>query len=536
VTNVALHLACCALVFALARRAGATPLAAALGASLFGLFPRLTESVSWVSGRTDVLASCFGLLTLLLHAGEPERLGRRCAAAVALFLGLLAKEVAVAALAGVVVLELARASRAHLGWRRVMIGVSPAVVATVAYGALRLAALGEVPRGAIDGVPAWARWLMPLQALGRYALMLADPLRPRLRIGLFGEVDAGLAALGLAVAVAISVGVHRLLRRPADPVVTAALATGGVALAMVLHLVPIRLGTLTADRFLYLPVAGLAVAMAGAAGRLAGRPARAALAAALVAVPAFGCATVIRNEAWQDEVLLWQSAVASADQRDAIPWNELGNALGRADRLDEALRVFELLASRTVGSARVDALGNVAGTLSDLGRHAEARDRFAELVGLEPERPLHLYNLGLADARLLRFNQADAELSRAIELFPDYDGARQARAIVHDVSMAWEALPPAAPDEPTRVRARRAEVWSKLGAPDRASPLWRAVALAPDATASDLTQAAAFLASRGSASEAHAAIARARAAGAPAGKVSDMETVLAQRNGARPAP
>ena len=48
-TNVALHLLVCALVFLLARRLGAEVVAAALATLAWGLFPRLTEAVTFVS-------------------------------------------------------------------------------------------------------------------------------------------------------------------------------------------------------------------------------------------------------------------------------------------------------------------------------------------------------------------------------------------------------------------------------------------------------------------------------------------------------
>ena len=65
VSNLVFHLTACLLLFALLGRFGATPLAATLGTLVFGLMPRLTESVFWISGRTDVLASVFVLAALL---------------------------------------------------------------------------------------------------------------------------------------------------------------------------------------------------------------------------------------------------------------------------------------------------------------------------------------------------------------------------------------------------------------------------------------------------------------------------------------
>ncbi len=81
VTNVLLHLLVVALVFALARQLGASGRAAAAAAGAFGLLPRLTESVAWISGRTDVLAACFALLALWVERAGPPRWGRRVAVA-----------------------------------------------------------------------------------------------------------------------------------------------------------------------------------------------------------------------------------------------------------------------------------------------------------------------------------------------------------------------------------------------------------------------------------------------------------------------
>ena len=65
--NVVLHVLTTALAWAIARRLGASRMAAGLAAAGFALFPANLEAVAWVSGRTDVLAAFFlgGALFLL---------------------------------------------------------------------------------------------------------------------------------------------------------------------------------------------------------------------------------------------------------------------------------------------------------------------------------------------------------------------------------------------------------------------------------------------------------------------------------------
>lgn len=89
-----------------------TPFVAAL---LFGLHPLVTESVNWISGRTDLIAATF-LLTAtfcLLYFKESRQKPLLAAAALCLFLALLAKETALAFLPGGILLLLAHDRQEH---------------------------------------------------------------------------------------------------------------------------------------------------------------------------------------------------------------------------------------------------------------------------------------------------------------------------------------------------------------------------------------------------------------------------------------
>jgi tetratricopeptide (TPR) repeat protein len=179
--------------------------------------------------------------------------------------------------------------------------------------------------------------------------------------------------------------------------------------------VPLNLSVAAADRFLYLPVAGLAVGLAAVLAPLRGWRARAAVVLASAAVPAFSIATDARNADWADEVRLWRKAVAGTVAADLAPSVELGNALTNAGHLDEALAIFDRLAAQ---GEPYDSIGleNAAAVLADLGRIAEAHDRFALLVAREPAHPLHRFNLAATELRLLRFDDAERDLRKVLQI------------------------------------------------------------------------------------------------------------------------
>src|SRR5262245_37767789 len=79
-TNLALHAANAALVFALARLIAPPPAkagrgAAAAAAALFALHPLRVETVAWVVERRDLLATLLALLSALLWLGRARGAG-----------------------------------------------------------------------------------------------------------------------------------------------------------------------------------------------------------------------------------------------------------------------------------------------------------------------------------------------------------------------------------------------------------------------------------------------------------------------------
>jgi len=517
--NLVLHLGCVALVFHLIARRGGSTTAAGLGAALFGLAPRATESVAWISGRTDVLACLFVLGAFAVHTSEPTRLARRWSAAALLFLGLLSKEVAAVGLAGIVASE-ALAWRKG-GWARAARGAAPALAALTLYLVLRRLGLGGQEREHL-AIPWAARVAVPFEALGRYLLMLADPFRPRLQIGFLGHPDPGAVALGIAALAGLAVAAARAFRSGLPAAETAqVLAAGGSAVVLVLHLVPFRTSIVAADRFLYLPLAALAIASGRSAPRLAPGARRVAALVALAAIPLSALATWQRVGDWIDEERLWSAAAATAHPLNGLPWNELGNVQFRAGRYQEAITSFRRAAA-TGGVFAIEGLAGESNALSEMGRLEEARTMARRVVGEEPGLAPHHYNLAIIEARQLDFDAAEAEARAALAIQPAYGAARRLLEQLAPLRSLASSLPLPRPSESLDVVTRRARLLGRVGREVEAIALYGRVAAAPDAAPGDALEAARYLVAHGSSELARMAIERARQLGVDEGTLTRL--------------
>jgi tetratricopeptide (TPR) repeat protein len=440
-TNVALHATNALLVYALLRKHEARAATAAVLAIAWALLPRLAEAAAWISGRTDLLASLFTFAALL--AWGPS-LGRRSVAALFLGAGLLAKESAAAGAlalaAGTWVAHAALPRRQRVV--RSLVELAPLGVVLAGYAALRIGVVGL----ASDGQPLGAlmRLRTVLEAVGTYAAMLADPLRPRAVIGRVGATSEGALAAGLAV-VALLVALLRFRARVGVRGVTGlALALG--ALLPVVHVVPIPLLTLTADRFLYLPAAGLVLAVAPALERFVGAR-RERWAAAFGVVATLAVVTFGRVATWSDELEFWIRTYLETPRTNGAAATELGNVYYRAGLFEDAFLLSER-ALRYDDPQRANAAYNAAVCLTRLGRHDEARSRLTALRGRgRAGRQVDL-QLAILELRDGRFDAA-----RSLLLTLERSGVREAQALLGRLSDFEEArreydrLTPGSPPE-----------------------------------------------------------------------------------------
>ncbi len=240
--NIVLHVLASLLVLLLARRLQFGSTAAAIAGLLFAVHPVHAESVAWVTGRAELLATVFVLISWCAWTSSGR--GAVAVSLLALACAGLSKENAFAAPALFVLTDLAL-KRRPMPWGRVaLMGAT-----VIGVFSLRLVALPQLlpADGPFTDTGFGGRLVVALNILGSALRLLVwpHPLRVEYQRHEFQLADPAnlLAVAALAVVVVLIWKRHRPL--------ALALVLIPVALLPVLNLVPI--GEAFAERFLYLP-------------------------------------------------------------------------------------------------------------------------------------------------------------------------------------------------------------------------------------------------------------------------------------------
>ncbi|MBX3209573.1 MAG: hypothetical protein KF764_31355 [Labilithrix sp.] len=424
-------------------------------------------------------------------------------AAVLLFGALASKEVAIAFSAAFVAAALRPSGGETRESRRARLLrlATTVTLPNVAYFSLRALALRD--RATVARSTAAAdRVTTALEAVGRYAEMLVDPLRPRTCIGLLGEVDGTRAVIGAVLVLAVGVTIARSWRRlPAGAV--AAVTIPVVGLSLVLHLVPIPLaGSVTADRLLYVPLAGatIAAAVGLSRARLEKGRARVLAALALVVTLAFAGATRRRLADYADEALFWTGAAEAAPRNNPMPLLALASVVREAGETELACRIYDharsLPQAAWTSSAHRRARENLVSCWAKSGRYEQARALAEELARDYPRMGRVKMTLAFAQVHVGDFDGATRSFAEALELEPALSPfvvpAREDLAIARAEAPSFHAREIAG-DE----RARYARHLARIGHLPEAEQAQLTIAEDPTSSHDDRRQALAFLVAHG---------------------------------------
>ncbi len=472
-TNLLLHAAGVLVVFLLLRRLTGSYWRSLLVAGLCAVHPLRVEPVAWIADRKDLLGFLGVVLSIGAYARWAAGRGRRW---YVVSLGLFV--LAAGAKAATVVLPLllllvdlwplgrlrlpGAAAAAGEGRARppgrLLAEKLPFLAVSVAVAALAVAASASGRYGAQEAPPLLERLGIAVATYGVYLERLAWPARLAVAYPPASlELPVWrIAAVGLLLALLTVGALRQARRRPA-------LCWGWlwylVALLPVLGLVSGRFQP-AADRYVYLPLLGLFVAVAWGLGELAARPRLripvAVLAAAWVLVLA-GLAARQRTW-WRGTVPLLEHALAvtegnafahanlglafmeegraeeAAVQLEAalrLKGNaevayDLGNLLAGTGDLERAMRYYRAALRLRPGFA--EAHNNLGSLLVRTGRTAEAIGQFRAALAAEPGFARAHYNWAMALLTEGRPEEAAAHLRRALALDPGYAAAAEALA------------------------------------------------------------------------------------------------------------
>lgn len=305
--NVVLHVLNVALVATLGLRLGLTRARAAWASGLFGLHPLVVEPVAWVTGRKDLLATTLLLLAAVLVVRAVER-GRWRAWALAETLALLAMLAKPSAVVGPVLLWLVAAPR--VSGKRAAIWLSPLAVAVSLLTVAGV--IGQRRAGVINTARSWSDAFFDVTA--GWALQVRHLLWPTDLLPAYYRETGNPGALAIAFGAAFLIF---LLWRAARSKV--AVERTGIVFALAAYAPASNAFAIQrwiCDSYMYLPLVGLALALASSA-----RMPRLKVAGLIAAAPiaAMAILSFAQTSIWSSSVALWQPVLrAYPNQPNAL--------------------------------------------------------------------------------------------------------------------------------------------------------------------------------------------------------------------------
>jgi tetratricopeptide (TPR) repeat protein len=448
--NVWFHVANTVLLFALLLNLTGARWRSALVAGLFALHPLHVESVAWISERKDVLSTFFGFLSLLCYtryaqaletgSQRPEVGGQRPGVNLHSFsywfsllfftCGLMSKPMLVTwpfvmllldwwPLRRIYDLRFTSCDLKHLLIEKIPFFALAAASSVVTFFAQRHGA-SVVP---LEALPPGARLANAVVAPVRYLL---KAIWPADLIVFYPYRGWDWMTIAGAAFVLIGISVWALRRAKSAP----QLLTGWLwylgMLVPVVGLVQVG-GQSMADRYTYVPLIGVFIAVVWSIRFAPGRSH--ALATALaVAVPAIcGALSAVQVRYWRNSETLYGHAV-KVMPNNLVAHNNLGLAFAKQGRSAEA--IAEYLTVLNVRPDYAESRFNLGVAQAEQGQAADAIKNFSAGLEIDPDNAEAHFSLGHALESLGRTNEAAAEYRAALKFKPDYAEAHNSLASV----------------------------------------------------------------------------------------------------------
>ncbi|MBI4364052.1 MAG: tetratricopeptide repeat protein [Candidatus Latescibacteria bacterium] len=420
-TNLMLYALACLFLWLAVWEVSRRPVAATAGAVVFALHPTHPESVCFVSGRTDLLAGAllFAALWAAARWGPSIKhpVAKLAPASALLLLACYSKEVAFLA-APVVVLALWTCDR-RLKLRDIVTASAPVALACLVYYLSRIEVLGAHALPAVSPVEGAASQILTSVALvARYVPLLLFPVSLSARHEVFPLRAPDLVfGAGIVVLVALAVAVVLTLRRRSRWAIPLALVAATLVPLCYVRLIA---GALMAERFLFLPSAGLAFAVALLPGSIA-------YFTAGVAAPLFLALLLPRVAVWKDDGSLYASMLR--DSPDSPHAHSIAGSYYYRQRdfaraIEHHRRAFELRPEFTESLLNLSAAEEESGNTDSAFAHTRL------LIRLRPDYAPAQYALGNLQARVDRPDSAALAYEMALKLDPNLAQAENNLGVV----------------------------------------------------------------------------------------------------------
>jgi tetratricopeptide (TPR) repeat protein len=389
--NILLHALNGVLLWLLLNRLGLRR-TAGIGALLFIAHPLTAEPVSWIMGRKDLLAVVFGLGSLITYLQYRHTGSRRMllGSLITAVLAMLAKPTLI--ILPVLLIACDRLAEPDTMQRYLRNKLPFAAAAALVYmlNMLGPTALNPSPYSLVERLAA-------VPAMFGGVTMRAALLQP---CGTFYSWEAGTGGAALALGGALIViglaALHQAWTRQLH-----ALFVGGCIAAF--GLLPAMMAVMssqqardfiTADRYAYLPLIGLVIAVCAVGERCSGQLLKAWYAAATVGLLLCLMLTPVAVAAWQNDTALWKRAVEQ-NPAVAMTYVQLAGAQVQARQYEAAINTA--LAALKLNPNSAFARRHAGDAWRRLGNPAKARSFYQQALKFKPsDGPSHVRLITMA--------------------------------------------------------------------------------------------------------------------------------------------
>jgi Flp pilus assembly protein TadD len=443
--NLLLHISNTLLLFFVLKRMTGVLWQSAFVAAVFALHPLNVESISWVSERKNVLSTFFWMLTILTYVRYTERPGfyRYMLILFVFILGLMSKPMLVTLPFVLLLLDywpLRRLNLARLRYDNQETHTSK--IASFQTSPVLHLILEKIP---LLGFSAICIYLSSL-SIQRFGIVISTasvPMKLRIANALVSYVSYikkmvwphnlavfypypktlplwQVSGAGLLLVCISFLALRALKSKPY-------LAVGWLwyigTLVPVIGLVQAGLWPATADRFAYVPLIGLFMAIAWGVPDLVFRWRRRKAGLAVIAAtlfPILMITTWLQIQHWQNGVTLFTHNL-NVSHNNSLAHNELGNALKQEGKFGKAM--FHYSKALQINPNYAEAHNNFGYTLAQQKKYQDAIYHYNEALRIKPTYAEAHNNLGTA--LLYQGNDKDAiyHYNEALRSNPNYAGA-----------------------------------------------------------------------------------------------------------------
>ncbi len=429
-TNLLLHLCCVYLVFQILLAMKLSPLAAFVGAVLFGIHPMRVESVAWVTERKDVLFGVFylgAMYTYIQSLLKPQRKNYFLYLTIGLFvLSLLSKIQAVALPLSLLALDYY--FKRPLEWKLVLEKI-PYFALSLATGFLGIYFLSEAKTlNDPTTFNLFERLLIGAYSFCIYGIKLIFPyeMSPLYPYPAKMPWQVYLAPVGvLATLYWFYVAFKKDWRAQVF-----GLAFFAFNIFFVLQILGAGQGY-KADRFTYIPYFGLFfMAAYGLQELLKRKPAFQSYAQIGVGVYLllFAGMTWQQCGVWKNGESLWTHVIKHYSNT-ALPYGNLGHYYRDQKQYKKALENYDRAVQLNTREGKT--FNSRGKTYFDMGNATKALEDYNRSIEMDPDRAEFYVNRGAAFGSLGRLNEALNDFNKGVELDPKWKNSYLNRSLVY---------------------------------------------------------------------------------------------------------